>query len=66
MIIKHSIKNSFVNLKSAPKNQTGAAAIEYAVIAALIVVVLVTAIQILDLTALESVFTDINAAFDRT
>ena len=52
-------------IKSNPAKQKGAAAIEYAVIAALIVVALWAAVETIDLEeALSGIFTAIETALD--
>lgn len=60
---KNVNKNSLGAMKSSPAKQKGASAIEYAVIAALIVVALWTAVSTLDLTdAFTGIFTSIGEA----
>jgi len=54
---KNVNKNSLGAMKSSPAKQKGASAIEYVVIAALVVVALVAAVGFLDL---EGIFTDVN------
>ncbi len=51
----------FNSLNKFRKDDTGASAIEYAVMAAILVAVIILAVQLLDL---DGIFTDINTSID--